>query len=141
MERALGVDRKFAAARGQIAFLHSLALLQGDSNDPNWLYKGEEEARRALDDDPGAFVALSALAGIYYLQGRIELVPAVVERALAVNPNDPGTRMWLSLRKWANGEYESVILRLREILALEPLFWPARMNLGEVLREQGDRKR
>ena len=69
LERALELDPKFAAARGQYAFTSMLPAYFGQSIDAAALYKAEEEARQALRDDPECAVAHSALAGIYLLSG------------------------------------------------------------------------
>ena len=62
LERALALDPKFAAARGQYAFTSMLATYFGELNDPSQLYKAEEEARQALRYDPACGLAHSALA-------------------------------------------------------------------------------
>jgi len=138
LERALALDARFAAARAQYAFTHMLLILQGDSNDPSWLYKAQEEARQALKDDPGCGLAHSALAGTYLIQGRKELVPGEVEKALKANAEDPAVHTWLPMYHWYNGDYGQAIRELKQISARWPMFWPARLNLGEFLREQGD---
>ena len=52
LERALEIDPKFAEARGWYGFTSILEIDGGYSNDSNWLYKAEQELRRALKDDP-----------------------------------------------------------------------------------------
>jgi tetratricopeptide (TPR) repeat protein len=138
LDRALALDPKFAAARAAYAFTHMLALYQGDSNDPSLVYKAEEEARQALRDDPGCGGAHTVLAGTYLLQGRKELVPGEVDEALKANPNDLAALMWLPLYHRINGDYEQAIRQTQQIITRWPLFWPARFNLGELLREHGD---
>jgi adenylate cyclase len=138
LERALALDPKFAAARGQSAFVTMLPALFGISNDPSMLYKAEEGARRALGDDPGCSVAHSALAHIYLFAGRKELVPAEVEKALASNPNDPAVHLVFSCYQLANGDYQQAIPKLREILTRWPTFGPPHAYLSQALREHGD---
>ncbi len=138
LERALALDPKFAAARAQYAFTHMLLLLQGDSNDPSWLYKAQEEARQALQDDPACGLAHSSLAGTHLIQGRKELVPGEVDKALKANAGGPAVHHWLVFYHWFNGDNSQAVREGRQILARWPLFWPARLSLGEFLREQGD---
>ncbi|MGH9531126.1 MAG: protein kinase domain-containing protein, partial [Terriglobales bacterium] len=87
LERALEIDPRFAEARAWYGFTHMLTLDGGSSNDSAWVYKAEEELRRALRDDPRLGSAHSALAAVYLLQGRKELVPGEVKLALELNPS------------------------------------------------------
>jgi serine/threonine protein kinase/tetratricopeptide (TPR) repeat protein len=138
LERALALDPRFAAARSQYAFTNMLLVLQGDSSDPSWLYKAEEEARQALRDDPDCGLAHSALAGTYHLQGRKELVLVEAQRALKTNPDEPAVLTWLLLYHWSNGDYDKAMDAAKQIIARSPRFWPAHLNFGEMLRERGD---
>jgi len=138
MERALTLDPKFAAARGQYAFTQQLEVWFGSSNDPSLLYAAEEGARQALRDDPACSVAHSALAHIYLQVGRKELVPAEVDQALQSNPHDPAVHLCLACYHLANGDYQQATRKLTQILTESPIFVPARAFLGQVQREQGD---
>jgi Tfp pilus assembly protein PilF len=138
LERALALDPRFAAARGQYAFTSMLPAYFGISSDPSMLYKAEEEARQALRDDPTCAVAHSALAGIYLNAGRKELAPAEADKALQSNPNDPAIHLWFPLCDLVNGDYQQATQRFKQILTRWPLFGPARPYLAETLREQGD---
>jgi len=138
MERALALDPKFAAARGQYAFTQQLEVLFGDSNDPSMLYKAEEGARQALRDDPACSVAHSALAHIYLLVGRKELVPGEVDKALQSNPHDPAVHLCFACYHLANGDYQQATRKLKQIVTEFPTFFPARAYLGQVQREQGE---
>ena len=48
LERALELDPKFAEARGWYGFTFILEIDSGNSSDSSWLYKAEQELRRAL---------------------------------------------------------------------------------------------
>ncbi len=138
LERALAVDPKFAAARAEYAFTHVIMILRGDSNDPSWLYKAEEEIRKALQDDPGCGRAHSTLAAIYLLRGRKELVPGEVDKALQTNPRDPTAYSWLVFYLQINGDYAQAIQQAKQMIARWPLYWPGHAVLGDLLQEQGD---
>ena len=138
LERALELDPKFAAARGQYAFTSMLPAYFGQSIDAAALYKAEEEARQALRDDPECAVAHSALAGIYLTLGRKELVPGEVDKALQANARDPAIHLWRALYRLANGDYQEAIGQQKEIVARWPLFSPARFYYAWALREQGE---
>jgi serine/threonine protein kinase/Flp pilus assembly protein TadD len=137
-ERALELDPQFAEARAEYAFSLALEVIAGFSNDAQWFYRAEEELRRALRDDPDCGRAHSALAGIYLMQGRKELVPAEVDRALAVNASDMAAWGWLTWYHRFLGDYDRAREVASKALAISPLFFPVRMGLGEALLEGGD---
>jgi tetratricopeptide (TPR) repeat protein len=138
LERALQLDPHFAEARRWFGFSHVIWMNSGYSNDPSWLYKAEEELRQALRDDPNLASVHSALAAVYLHQGRKELVPIEVEKALKAKPDDPEALIWLLNYHRLNGDYAPALALAKRMLEREPLFFPARMNLGDTLRVQGD---
>jgi tetratricopeptide (TPR) repeat protein/predicted Ser/Thr protein kinase len=136
-ERALAIDPHFGKARGAYAFTYVLMIEGGYSNDPGLLYKAEAEAQRALQDDPSARQSRIALAGVYQLQGRKEMVRGELERALQDDPTGLRATMWELLYHRFNGEYPPAEELAKRLLADKPTFFPARTYLGEMLREQG----
>ncbi|MBI3667111.1 MAG: protein kinase [Acidobacteria bacterium] len=138
LERALQLDPHFAEARGWYGLTYVLMIDSGYSNDTSFLYKAEEEIRRALADDPNSARAHSALAAVYAYQGRKELVPGEAEKALKANPAEPAAYIWLSNYHALNGDYAEAQDLLKKLLDRDPLFFPARINFGENLRQQGD---
>lgn len=138
LERALELDPHFAEARAFYGFSDFLAIDGGDSNDITWLYRAEEELRRALQDDPNSSGVHSALAAVYLDQGRKELVPREAEKALRANPDDTRARIWLGVYYQLNGDYAASLAEHRKLLERDPLFFPARVNLADTLRVQGD---
>jgi len=137
LEKALALDPRFAAARALYGFTHWRLIDWGYSNDTSWLYKAEEELRRALQDDPQV-EAHGLLAAVYFSQGRIELVPGEVERALKTNPGDRYALHWLAHYHRLHGNYDEALRLWRQIVEREPMFWPSRMNIGDTLRLMGD---
>jgi serine/threonine protein kinase/Tfp pilus assembly protein PilF len=138
LERALALDSRFAAARAAYAFTQAIMVLMGESNDSSLLYKAEEEARRALQDDAGCARAHSVLGMTYLLQGRKELVPGEVDKALNSNPNDLDAHSELLMYHWLNGDQAQALQMAKQVITHWPLFWPARLRLGNLLQEQGD---
>ena len=104
LERAIELDPHFAQGRAEYGFTHALMFIGGQSNDSGWLYKAEEEIRRALKDDPHNGRAHSALAGVYLVGGRKELVPAEVEKALQDNARDAAAYGFLQNYHQLNGD-------------------------------------
>ena len=138
IESALLRDARFAAARAEFAFFQVERILNGRSNDASLYFKAETEARQALRDDPRCGRAHSVLALTYLLQGRKELVAAEVELALAENPDDPVAHGWRLHYHRFNGDYKLAREEAAWLVRRWPLYWPAHLDLGELLREQGD---
>jgi len=137
-QRALDADPSFADARAEYGFSLGLEVVAGFSNDSAWFFRAEEEIRRALRDDPANGRAHSALAGIYLIQGRKELVPVNIERAFAANPNDLAAWGWEVWYYRSLGRYGKARELAERALAVESVFFPVRMGLSEVLLESGD---
>ena len=138
LERALEIDPRFAEARAWHGFTFILEIDGGYSNDSSWLYKAEQELRRALQDDPDSARSHSSLAALHFYQGRKDLIPEEAKKALSLNPNEIDAQIWLSNYYATNGEYALAKEFVNQVLAGDPLFFPARMMLGEILRMEGD---
>ncbi len=138
IERALETDSKFAAARAELAFNYVVRIVNGRSNDASLFYKAETEVRQALHDDPRCGRAHSVLALVYLLQGRKELVRAELDQALEENPSDVTAHSWLLDYHRLNGDYQRAREQADWLIRESPLFWPGHLQLGELLREQGD---
>jgi serine/threonine protein kinase/Flp pilus assembly protein TadD len=136
--RAVELDPKFAEARAELAFMNVLMLISGQSNDSSLLYKAEEEARRALQDSQHNGRAHSVLAGVYLVQGRLDLVPGETQKALESNPNEMAALSWEIYVYHLRGEYGKATDIAQKVLARNSLFFPARINYGAVLQEQGN---
>jgi serine/threonine protein kinase/Flp pilus assembly protein TadD len=137
LEKALALDPGFAAARALYGFTHWRMIDWGYSNDTSWLYKAEEDLRRALRDDPQV-QAHGLLAAVYFTQGRKELLMGEVEKALQTTPHDRYALHWLAHYHRLHGNYDEALRIWRQVLEREPLFWPSRMNIGDTLRMLGN---
>jgi len=138
LERALELDPHFAEARAWYGFTNWLMLDQGYSNDSTLLYRGEQEMRVAAQDDPNLARAHAGFAAIHLMQGHKEMVPAEVNQALKVHPEDEDALHMLMLYHLYTGEYAEAQRVGQQVLKRIPLFFPNRMMLGEILRQQGD---
>ena len=138
LQQALERDPHFAEARAWYGFTNVLMFESGFSNEPSLLYTAEEELRRALQDDPHCGRAHSVLAAVYIYQGRKELVPGEVEKALQANPDDLDAQIWLIIYHWTNGDFSAGEALAKQLMERAPLFFPARMAYGDLLRLQGD---
>ncbi|MGH9670489.1 MAG: protein kinase domain-containing protein [Terriglobales bacterium] len=138
LERALEIDAHFAEARGWYGFAHLLMIDGGFSNDTIWLYRAEEEERRTLKDDPNSGRAHSAMAAVYFYQGRKELVPSETDKALRANPKEEDAYIWLATYHQFNGEDAAAVALLKQLMERDPVFFPAPMTYADILRSQGD---
>ena len=138
LARAIELDPHFAEARAWYGFTYWLMLDAGTVNDGALLYEAEREMRCALQDDPDLARAHAFLAPLYLSQGRKELMPATLDRALKINPLDEDARQWLMHYHHYNGDYRTAQAIAGQVLSRLPLFFPTRMVLGDMLRQQGD---
>ncbi len=138
LEKALDLDPHFAHARAYYGMSYVWIVDSGASYDSSWLYRAEAELRRALVDDPNSAMAHASLAAVYVFQGRKERVLQEARRALELNPGEKDGLSLLAIYHQWNGDYETSQATLQRLIALDPLFFPARINIGENLRQTGD---
>jgi predicted Zn-dependent protease len=138
LERALAADPHFAEALRYHAFGYVVGFLNGYSNDTSVLYRAEEELRRAAQEEPDLPSLPSAFTAVYLMQGRRELAPTdALDRMLRDRPTND-TILWRAIVYWLEENHDAVKTLTKGILERDPLFGPARMFLGEVLRTDGD---
>src|SRR5258705_13389752 len=75
-------------------------------------------------------------AGHFY-RGRRALAARELQRSVRLAPSVLGGRMWLLVLGRFLGDDEVGARATRKFIESEPLFWPARYQLGELRREQG----
>jgi serine/threonine protein kinase len=138
LERTLALDSHFAEALRYHAFNYAIEILNGYVNDTNLLYRAEEELGRAAQEEPGLDDVHTALAAVYLMQGRKELVPGQLELALVRNPLTDEALLWREIYYWQNEEHAQVKELARGLLDRAPLLMPARMFLSDTLRTEGD---
>jgi tetratricopeptide (TPR) repeat protein/predicted Ser/Thr protein kinase len=137
LQRALQLDPKFAEARVNLALTYIIAVEGGISNDPGDLYRAETELRRALADDPAVARGHNLLGAVHFFQGRLDLAFEENKKGMESDPGEFAGRNWRTIYFQYEGNPEAAIRNARELIAAEPLFWPPRYRLGELLREQG----
>ena len=122
-EQAIARDPRYAPALAFAAFCCFRLLIDGRSEDrATDRQKGADFARRALEvagDDPG--ILANAAFALAYFGEDIGAMMALVERALALNPNfADGWNISGTIRIWA-GQPEIAIEHLKAALRLSPL--------------------
>jgi serine/threonine protein kinase/tetratricopeptide (TPR) repeat protein len=138
LERALEIDSHFAEARALYGFTSLLMIDAGLSNEAGLPYEAEETLLRAVDDDPSSATAHGYLAFTYLYLGRKHLVPAEVEKAFETRPNYPQALLTLLNYHFLNEDHDAAKALAEKLLVSVPLFFPPRMQLGEILRQEGN---
>ncbi len=136
LERALQLDQNFTAARAYYAVTYIIAVEGGISNEPGDLLRAEDELRRALKEDPQMPLGHAMLGAVHFFHGQIDLAGEETLQAVRLAPDDLGAEMWLLIQKRFYGA-EEAMRAAHKLIESEPLFWPPRYFLGELLREQG----
>lgn len=131
------MDSHFAEARTWYGFTGWLMLDGGYSNDGSWLYNAEEQFRRALQDDPNCASAHAHFAAVFFYQAQRELARLELERALEIDPRNTHALHLQMHDRHLNGDYSSAELLAKALIERELLFWPTRMMLGDLRRQQG----
>ncbi|HWQ02862.1 MAG TPA: protein kinase, partial [Candidatus Nitrosotenuis sp.] len=137
LERALQLDPKFAEARVNLGLTFLIAVEGGISNDPGDLYRAEQELRRALADDPSVARGHNLLGAVHFFQGRLDLALEENNKGEQLSPGELAGRHWYTIYSQFEGRSGDAIRSAQALIAAEPLFWPPRYRLAELLREQG----
>ena len=122
MEQAIARDPRYAPALAWAAFCCFRLVRDGRSEDPEVdRTRGIDFARRALEvagDDPG--ILAEAAQALAYFGEDIEAMMALIDRALALNPNFArGWHLSGTLRIWA-GQPDIAIKHAETALRLSP---------------------
>jgi Tfp pilus assembly protein PilF len=117
--------------------MDAVMMNAGYSNEISWLYQAEHELQHALVDDPNSARAHSALAAVYFMEGRKDLVPMEAERALSLNPNELDALNWLCDYYVRSGEYAKAQSVADQVLEKDPLVFPTRVNLAFSFEASG----
>jgi adenylate cyclase len=121
--RAAALSPDYAQALAHAAICHVVRPTLGYSPDPGRDFREAAElSRRALEGDPTDTIALQVAAFVAVMVHRdYELGWDLVDKSLAINPND--TRTW-NRRGWINawaGEIEPAITAFQTVMRLSPI--------------------
>lgn len=137
IEKALEIDPKFAQARATLALVLGLQVESGVSNESAWIYKAEQEVRRALADDPQSASAHGVLGMVYFYQSRMDDALRSAQTGLNINPSDVGSAFWALRVRRFQGDAD-IVPALQQATTLDLTFFPMRWALGATLFERGD---
>jgi TolB-like protein len=135
LERVVKLDPNFAPGWATLADV--LAMIEPSQK--NWNIgagPSEKYARRAIELAPNLAAAHAALAVSLGLDGPV--ARAELEQAIKLDPNDYEALNWLSSALLREGRSKEALSMLRRAVEIEPLFWPAVLNVYTALRDAGD---
>jgi TolB-like protein len=122
LEKAIALDRNFAAAYAELSHVHShLYWFRRFDPTPTRLAKAKAAVDAALRIEPALPAAHSAL-GYYYYSGSRDYARATAEYALALAgmPGDAEVREYLALAQRRQGLWPEATRNLERALALNP---------------------
>ena len=134
LEQVVKMDPNFAPAWAALGVV--VSMVPPSQKQWNLNESGEAFARRAIDLAPNLAAAHSSLAFALNLKGPV--ARAELERSLELDPSDYEAWNWLSGMRHDTGDEKGSIEALQRAVEIEPLFWPAVLNLYSALKESGD---
>lgn len=135
LEQVIKMDPNFAPAWATLADV--VTMLEPSAK--NWdigAGSGEQYARRAIELAPNLASGHAALALSLGLSGPV--ARAELQRAVDLDPSDYEALNWLSAALHNDGQLKQALALSRRVVEIEPLFWPAVLNLYAALRRDGD---
>ncbi len=136
IERALQLDPQFTEARAYYGVTYVIAVEGGMSNDSGDIFRAGEELRRVIAEDPQIALAHAMMGAVHFFHGQTDLAREEFLQAIQIAPGDLGGEVWLVIQERFLGK-EGAASAAARLVESEPLFWPARYIMGELLREQG----
>jgi DNA-binding winged helix-turn-helix (wHTH) protein/Flp pilus assembly protein TadD len=137
LDHALRIDPRFGKARVEYGFSCLMMIDGGYSNDSSWVSKAEREILLGLMDDPTNARGHSALAAVFIYLGRGERALRETNIALQMNPADADARHWQAVHFWYSGDSSTARKLEEENRAKYARFFPTRMNLADLARQEG----
>lgn len=123
LEKAVAADSLFALAWSGLADVYTMGSFYGglDVTSEEAHRRGEQNARRALEIDPGLAEAHAALAGAHFWGGwDVDAAEQELRRALELNPSLAQAHNWLGDVLNARGKAEEALASFRRARDLDP---------------------
>ncbi len=128
-ERALAIDDTISEAQGFIGVVR--AFFERDQE------AGERSLRRAVELGPNIAVNHSNLAALLTAQGRFHEAIEAAKTSMALDPLSPTTNAWACWWIGLGGRIETAIVKLEELVALDPNHWLPHHVLGDLYSRAG----
>lgn len=124
-ERAIEYDPNFAGAFALLGCTHLIDAIQfGGKSPAQSIKRAEECARKAISLNDSIAAAQSLMGGIRRSQGKWDEAVEYGEKALAINPNDPGMMFSLALTIHYLGRFDESIALTEKAMRICP-YYPA----------------
>jgi len=121
LQDAIRLDPKFARAHSRLAAMQSLAANYDPKVVESAAAATEEHARKAIALDASLAEPYAALGALYTRQRRYVETFAVMEKALAIDPNDVTANFWFATALCTTGYLKRCDEVLDRVLELDPL--------------------
>ncbi|MGD0237652.1 MAG: tetratricopeptide repeat protein [Syntrophorhabdales bacterium] len=133
-EKAIELDPNFAGAWAVLGFIHFSDAMFGYVKTPSQSIKlAEECGQKAISINYACAKGHGCLARTRNIQGRYDEAVEHAEKALAVNPNDPGMMVILATVIQSVGRFDESIALLKKAMRVcpyYPAFWLDRIALA-----------
>jgi adenylate cyclase len=136
LEKATAISPNFAKAWAALAMTRGLERGQVESFE-TWSQDVTSAANRALSLDPSTGIAYAALALLEPPCGRFTQIDALLEKALAVSPNDPDVLIQASLHTYKEGRVQQAQTYAARAYEVDPLYDQAECWHGMMLLQTG----
>ena len=121
-QRAIDIDRDFAAAYALLGFTYSQEWTMGWSQDPATLELALELAKKAIALDDSLALGYALSGEVYLWKGQHEKAIAEQQKAIALNPNDADQIAGLGgILTWAGRPGETIEL-IKKAARLNPMY-------------------
>ena len=123
--RAIELDPEYSRAYAYLAWARSGAATRGWNEGPeNTPQRAVELARKAVELDDTDFYSHWTLARMVQLQGDFDEAEAEYQKALALNPNNPDIRVFMSFARALQGHHDEAVQAILTAMRVNP-FYPA----------------
>ena len=136
LEKATAISPNFAKAWAALAMTRGVERGQ-DEPFESWSQDVTSAANRALSLDASTGIAYAALALLEPPCGRFTQIDALLDKALAVSPNDPDVLIQASLHNYKDGRVQQSQSYAARAYEVDPLYDQAECWHGMMLLQTG----
>ena len=136
LEKATAISPNFAKAWAALAMTRGLERGQAESFE-SWSQDVTSAANRALSLDASTGISYAALALLEQPCGRFTQIDALLDKALAVSPNDPDVLIQASLHTYKEGRVQQAQIYAARAYEVDPLYDQAECWHGMMLLQTG----
>lgn len=137
LERAIGIDPKFARAHAALADVYGVWNDYATKPDRSVVGKAIASAQRALALDSTLAEPYAALGNVYHQDFRFQEARAAYQRAIAMKPGYATTHQWYAWTLLHTGNAAAALNEIETARQLDPLSLIINENKGEHLIYSG----